>query len=91
MSYAFHDIKHVIEAYLDDLASCSRRRIDHPKHLRLIFERCCFYKIQFNPNKCVFTVTFGRLLGFIVSMEGIRVDPFNVEAILQLPPPSSIR
>eukprot|EP00253_Pinus_taeda_P026613 PITA_26613 len=30
MSYAFHDIKHVIEAYLDDLAACSRKRIDHP-------------------------------------------------------------
>lgn len=33
MSYSFPDIKHVIEAYLDDLASCSRTRIDHPKHL----------------------------------------------------------
>jgi hypothetical protein len=33
MSYAFHDIKHVIEAYLDDLAARSRKRIDHPTHL----------------------------------------------------------
>ena len=91
MSYAFHDIKHVIEAYLDDLAAHSRKRTDHPSHLRLVFGRCRFYKIWLNPNKCVFVVASGRLLDFIVSTKGIRVDPFKVEAIIQLPPPSSIR
>ena len=40
-----------------------------------------------NLNKCVFAVTFGRLLGFIVPSKGIGVDPFKVEAILWLPPP----
>jgi len=34
---------------------------------------------------------YGQLLGCIVSSEGIQVDPFKVEAIIQLPPPSSIR
>ena len=38
MSFAFHDLKHIVEAYLDDLASRSRKRVDHPTHLRLIFE-----------------------------------------------------
>ena len=38
MSYAFHDIKHVIEAYLDDLVARSQKRTDHPSHLRLVFE-----------------------------------------------------
>lgn len=33
MSYAFHDIKHIIEAYFDDLATHSRKIIDHLKHL----------------------------------------------------------
>ena len=65
--------------------------MDHPAHLRQVFERCSFYKIRLNPNKCVFAVTSGQLLGFIVSREGIRVDPFKVEAILRLPPPSSVR
>eukprot|EP00253_Pinus_taeda_P015848 PITA_15848 len=91
MSYAFHDIKHIIEAYLDNLAARSQKRTDHPSHLRMVFERCRFYKFRLNPNKCVFAVTSGRLLGFIVSNEGIRVGPFKVEAIVELPPPSSIR
>eukprot|EP00253_Pinus_taeda_P030625 PITA_30625 len=33
----------------------------------------------------------GRLLGFVVSKAGICVDPSKVEAIIKLPPPSSLR
>jgi hypothetical protein len=91
MSYAFHDIKHIVQPYLDDLPAHSLRRVDHPKHLRAIFLRCRFYRIRLNPHKCVFCVESGRLLGFIVSRHGIRVDPIKVEAILNLPPPSSLR
>jgi hypothetical protein len=90
MSFSFHDIKHIIEAYLDDLASRSRKRSDHPTHLRLIFERCRYFRIRLNPNKCSFCVTSSRLLGFIVSTIGIMFDPIKVEAIFQLPPPCTI-
>jgi hypothetical protein len=66
-------------------------RQDHPTHLRAIFLRCRYYRIRLNPHKCVFCVESGRLLGFIVSTHGIRVDPLKVEAILNLPPPSTLR
>jgi hypothetical protein len=33
MSFAFHDLKHIVGAYLDDLASRSQKRMDHPTHL----------------------------------------------------------
>jgi hypothetical protein len=52
MYFSFHDLKHIVEAYLNDLASRSRKRVDHPKHLRLIFGRCRYYQIRLNPNKC---------------------------------------
>jgi hypothetical protein len=87
MSFAFHDLKHIVEAYIDDLASCSHKQKDHPMHLILIFERCRYFRIRLNPNKCNFFITSGRLLGFIVLTTGIMVDPLKVEAIIQLPPP----
>jgi hypothetical protein len=87
MSFTFHDLKNIVEAYLDDLASCSRKRTDHPTHLRLIFECCHYFRIRLNPNKCNFYVTSERFLGFIVSTTRIMVDPLKVEAIIQLPPP----
>ena len=91
MNFSFHDIKAIVEPYLDDLLAHSHKRIDHPDHLRLIFERCKYDKIHLNPHKCVFCVESGRLLRFIVSNRGIQVDPLKVEAIVNLPPLHSIR
>jgi hypothetical protein len=86
MSFGFHYIKHIVEAYLDDLASRSPKRVDHPTHLQLIFEQCRYYQICLNPNKFSFCVTLGHILCFIVSTIGIMVYPLKVEAIVQLPP-----
>jgi hypothetical protein len=90
MSYAFHDIKHIIEPYLDDFPAHSTHRRDHIGHLRAIFLRCRFYNIRLNPHKCIFIVESGRLLNFIVSKDGIRVDPLKVKSILALPPPNNL-
>jgi hypothetical protein len=91
MTFAFHDLKHIVEAFLDYLTAHSCKRLDHVIHLRLVFERCRYYRIWLNPHKCIFCVKSGRLLGFLVSKTGIMVDPLKVEAILQLPPPCTIR
>lgn len=90
MSYSFHDIKHIVEPYLDDLLAHSSNRLDHVDHLRDIFLRCWFYRIHLNPHKCIFTVESDRLLGFIVSRDGIQVDPLKIKAILALPPPTNL-
>jgi hypothetical protein len=90
MSYAFHDIKHIAEPYLDDLPAHSSNRPDHIGHLRAIFLRCRFYRIRLNPHKCIFAVESGQLLGFIVSKDGIKVDPLKIKAFLALPPPTNL-
>eukprot|EP00253_Pinus_taeda_P019234 PITA_19234 len=91
MSYAFHDIRHIVQPYLDDLPAHSAKRKDHPAHLHEIFLRCRHYNIRLNPHKCVFCIEAGRLLGFVVSKEGIRLDPLKVEAIVNLPPPATLQ
>jgi hypothetical protein len=91
MNFTFHDLKHIVEAYLDDLATHSRKREDHAIHLWIFIERWCYYRTQLKPHKCIFCIKFGRLLGFLVSKTGIMVDPLKVEVILQLPSPCTIR
>ena len=46
--------------------------------------------MRLNPHKCVFMVESRRLLGFIVSKQGIRVDPDKVKEIIELSAPQSI-
>ena len=82
MNFAFHDLKHIVEAYLDDLDAHSCKRVDHSTHLRLVFKRCHYYHIHLNPHKCIFFVRSRHLLVFLVSNHGIMVYPMKVEAIL---------
>jgi hypothetical protein len=42
------------------------------------------YKMMLNPKKCVFGVLSGKLLGYMVSSQGIDANPKKVEAIEQL-------
>ena len=37
MKFSFHDIKNIVEPYLDDLPAHSHKRMNHPNYLRLIF------------------------------------------------------
>ena len=47
--------------------------------------------MKLNPSKCVFGVTAGKFLGFIVSQRGIEVNPEKVRAILELEPPRTVK
>jgi hypothetical protein len=38
MTFAFNDLKHIVEAYIDDLASHYHKRADHLTNLQLVFE-----------------------------------------------------
>ena len=43
-----------------------------------------------NPLKCVFGVTVGKFLGFLVHQRGIDVDPSKVQAIITMQPPATL-
>ena len=47
--------------------------------------------MKLNPSKCVFGVTAGKFLGFMMSQRGIEVHPKKVRAILELEPPRSVK
>jgi hypothetical protein len=78
-----------VVVYLDDVTVFSKNKKDHLSHLRAVLERCRKLDISLNPKKSVFAVEQGKLLGFIVSKDGMIIDPERTQAIAKLPPPSS--
>lgn len=44
--------------------------------------------VSLNPKKCVFSTDKGKLLGHIISKDGLKIDPKRVEEIISLPLPS---
>ena len=77
--------------YLDDLIVYSDIHHDHLQHLRKVFLKCRRCGISLNPKKSQFALNEGKLLGHIVSVEGVKIDPVRVEAIQQLSIPRSKR
>jgi hypothetical protein len=49
------------------------------------------YSIQLNPEKCVFSVPVGKLLGFIVSQRGTEANPAKNEALSKLKVPTKLQ
>jgi hypothetical protein len=75
-----------VEAYSDDVVVKSKTRRDLLDDLKETFDNLRKYKMMLNTKKCVFGVSSGKLLGYMVSSRGIDTNPKKVEAIKQLQP-----
>ena len=49
------------------------------------------FNIKLNPEKCVFGVPKGKLLGYIVSKHGIEANPEKIAAISNMGPIRNVR
>jgi hypothetical protein len=49
------------------------------------------YRWKLNPNKCVFGVPSGKLLGFIISHRGIEANPEKISTITKMKAPTCIK
>jgi hypothetical protein len=54
--------------------------------LRVAFECLWANEVKLNPEKCVFGVPRGMLLGYIVSQRGIEPNPEKVSALERMGP-----
>ena len=70
--------------YLDDITVYSKKRSDHLKDLKQIFQRCLRYGISLNPKKSFFALSEGKFLGFIVSKSGIHIEPDRIKEISEI-------
>src|SRR6185437_16276752 len=87
MLHVFKDhIRRTIEAYIDDIIVISRKADDLVADLRIAFDCLRPKGVKLNPEKCVFGVPRGMLLGFIVSHWGIEPNPEKVSAITRMGP-----
>ncbi len=77
--------------YLDDLLIFSSDEAVHLRHLQQVLEKLQQFGLVLNAGKCVFAQPSVEYLGHVVSAEGARPLPVNVEAILARPRPSTVK
>ncbi|KAL2231990.1 UNVERIFIED_CONTAM: Retrovirus-related Pol polyprotein from transposon opus [Sesamum indicum] len=80
-----------MEVYVDNMLVKSKRSQDHLENLAQAFNIMRVYGMKLNPDKCTFGVGGGKFLGYMVSEQGIEVNPEKIQAIMNLRSPTTIK
>jgi hypothetical protein len=84
-------IRDLVEVYVDDIVVKVKSCASLLDNLALVFDRLRLSRTKLNLDKCVFGVTAGKLLGFLVSCQGIEANPEKIRMIKALWPPACIK
>jgi hypothetical protein len=76
-------------AYVDDIVIMSEKEKDHIADLTETFDNMRRNGLKLNPEKCIFGIRRGQLLGCMVSKRGIQANPQKIEALRRMQPPST--
>ena len=80
-----------VEVQIDDIIVHGSDVAEHDKRLNKVLKRLSQANITLNKAKCEFGVKSVKILGHIVSSEGITPDPSKIKAIVSLPKPKNVK
>ena len=92
MLKCFEDvIGQTVEANVNDIVVKSKWADHLIAYLEQTFAKLQANDIKLNPEKCIFGVPRGMLLGFIISKHGIEANPEKISAITRMGPIQNIK
>jgi hypothetical protein len=84
-------IRDLIEVYVDDIIIKIKACASMLDNIAQVFDRLRSTRTKLNLNKCVFGVTTGKLLSFLVSYQGVEANLEKTRAIEAMQPPARIK
>ncbi|GFZ20003.1 hypothetical protein Acr_28g0007080 [Actinidia rufa] len=80
-----------MEVYIDDMLVKSLQAADHIAYLEEAFGILWQHQMMLNPSKCIFGVSSGIFLGFLVTKRGIEANPDQIQALVAMSLPRNVR
>jgi hypothetical protein len=87
----YPQIRRNILAYVDDIVVKSVQSRDHVSDLAETFENLRAADLKLNPEKCVFGIHKGKVLGCLVSTKGIEANLDKIKALVEMQDPVSVK
>nr|GEZ40308.1 putative reverse transcriptase domain-containing protein [Tanacetum cinerariifolium] len=76
--------------FIDDILIYSKRKEEHSKHLKIIFDLLKKEKLYAKFLQCDLWLKSVQFLGHVINSEGVHVDLIKIEAIKNWPAPTSL-
>jgi hypothetical protein len=70
--------------YVDDIVATSKKKATQIDGLAETFANMHRAQLKLNPEKCVFGVQIGKVVGCLVSVKGIEANPDKINVIVHL-------
>lgn len=77
--------------FLDDLCLASNDVTAHLDRLELVLDKLKSSNMKLMPKKCEFLKREVRFVGLTISQEGIKIHEERVKAVVDIPPPRSVK
>ena len=79
-----------VVVFIDDILVYSKNEQEYEQHLQIVLQTLREKQLYAKLSKCDFWLKEVSFLGHIVSIEGIRVDPTKIEAIVSWKRPRNV-
>jgi hypothetical protein len=79
-----------VVVFIDDILIYFKSEEEHAQHLRVILQRLHDHQLYAKFNNCAFWLKEVPFLGYVISTEGIAVDPSKVQEVLDWKSPKSV-
>ena len=78
-------------AFFDDILIFSENKEDHVRHVLEVLEILSKHGVHLRLGKCKFHTTKVKYLGFIISTDGVSMDPRKLAEISDWKPPTTVK
>lgn len=76
---------------MDDMITKFRNPAEHTLQLEEAFELLRQYKIKLNLEKCVYEVSSGKFLCFMIRHKGIKANPKKIRVVIKMKSPRTLK
>jgi hypothetical protein len=79
-----------VVVFIDNILIYSKNEEEHAKHLRIVLTRLRKHQLYAKFSKCAFWLEEIQILGHVLFVKGIAVDPSKVKDILEWNLPTTV-